>query len=419
VEIGRKIYYSRHEKGMSQQELARGICTVSYLSKIENNRAEPHQDIIDKLFAKLGIANNEKTIEELETINNRLKNWYEIIRRRDIEKATKEEKEITLIVNSLKEPSILINYHIFSAKYLMLLNKFDEAENIIKQVELQKKLFTNEQNYYFHLVDGIYKYSKNRFIDSLQSFTIAEKIVKEIKVDETELFYLLALNHSRLYHVTLAIHYGSIALANYDKVMDNIKSIETRIILSINYIRIKDYDSAYLNLTRSLKVAEGLNDEYLIGNVKHNMGYLFSKKEQHKEAIKYYLESLNNKEEASETYLTTLFYLAQEYFKIKDLENAKYVINNGLKLATEINTIIYLNKFKVLYYQNLATDELSDEYQEHLEETVIPYFTKQENWVEVSQYAEALANYYSEDGKHKQASFFYKLAYESIKKTIM
>jgi len=45
MELGDKIKYYRKQKGITQKDLAKGICAKSYLGKIENNMARPHQEI--------------------------------------------------------------------------------------------------------------------------------------------------------------------------------------------------------------------------------------------------------------------------------------------------------------------------------------------------------------------------------------
>ena len=52
---GYLIRKTRMEKNLSQEGLAKGICASSYLSKIEKGTAEPESEIIDRLFAALGI----------------------------------------------------------------------------------------------------------------------------------------------------------------------------------------------------------------------------------------------------------------------------------------------------------------------------------------------------------------------------
>ncbi len=50
------IRQKRLQKDWSQEGLCRGICTTSYLSKIEKGKAEPSDEILNLLFRRLGIA---------------------------------------------------------------------------------------------------------------------------------------------------------------------------------------------------------------------------------------------------------------------------------------------------------------------------------------------------------------------------
>ena len=53
--LGGLISRERLEKNWSQEGLCKGICSVSYLSKIESGKAEASEEILSLLFAKLGI----------------------------------------------------------------------------------------------------------------------------------------------------------------------------------------------------------------------------------------------------------------------------------------------------------------------------------------------------------------------------
>lgn len=55
ITIGEIIRYYRKESGLSQEELAEGICDRKYLSHIENNKNIPTLDIINQLSNRLGI----------------------------------------------------------------------------------------------------------------------------------------------------------------------------------------------------------------------------------------------------------------------------------------------------------------------------------------------------------------------------
>ncbi len=55
ITIGEIIRYYRKDIGLSQEELAKGICDRKYLSHIENNKNIPTLDIINQLSNRLGV----------------------------------------------------------------------------------------------------------------------------------------------------------------------------------------------------------------------------------------------------------------------------------------------------------------------------------------------------------------------------
>lgn len=58
------IYRERVRRNWSQAGLCKGICTVSYLSKIESGRAEPSEEILRLLLARLNLESNREVERE-------------------------------------------------------------------------------------------------------------------------------------------------------------------------------------------------------------------------------------------------------------------------------------------------------------------------------------------------------------------
>ncbi len=58
------IYRTRIQKNWSQAGLCEGICTVSYLSKIETGKAEPSEEILQLLLDRLGLKIDKGTEQE-------------------------------------------------------------------------------------------------------------------------------------------------------------------------------------------------------------------------------------------------------------------------------------------------------------------------------------------------------------------
>lgn len=69
---GNIIKRERLKNNWSQAGLCKGICTVSYLSKIENGLAEPSAEVLRLLLARLGISFDEQLESEANTIAENL-----------------------------------------------------------------------------------------------------------------------------------------------------------------------------------------------------------------------------------------------------------------------------------------------------------------------------------------------------------
>lgn len=65
---GMLIYQERIRRNWSQQGLCKGICTVSYLSKIENGKTIPSQDILELLLARLELHTDAALEAEAESL---------------------------------------------------------------------------------------------------------------------------------------------------------------------------------------------------------------------------------------------------------------------------------------------------------------------------------------------------------------
>ncbi|MBQ8087635.1 MAG: helix-turn-helix domain-containing protein [Clostridia bacterium] len=58
------IYRTRMQRNWSQAGLCKGICTVSYLSKIEAGKAEPSEEIMRLLMERLGLKSDPEIVKE-------------------------------------------------------------------------------------------------------------------------------------------------------------------------------------------------------------------------------------------------------------------------------------------------------------------------------------------------------------------
>jgi len=65
------IHRERLRRNWSQECLCKGICTVSYLSRIETGKADPSEEILQMLFDRLGLETNEQTEKESQALTEK------------------------------------------------------------------------------------------------------------------------------------------------------------------------------------------------------------------------------------------------------------------------------------------------------------------------------------------------------------
>ena len=67
---GYLIYRTRIQRNWSQAGLCKGICAVSYLSKIETGKAEPSEEILQLLMERLDLKCDKRTEQEAAELAN-------------------------------------------------------------------------------------------------------------------------------------------------------------------------------------------------------------------------------------------------------------------------------------------------------------------------------------------------------------
>ena len=111
------IRKKRLEKSWSQEGLCKGICAVSYLSKIEQGKAEAFDDILFSLFERLGInwICDDETIRKGKSF---IEEWYDSAFSADFEK-------LEVLLNKYKNELSFLENSIFAID-IMLLKNFSE-----------------------------------------------------------------------------------------------------------------------------------------------------------------------------------------------------------------------------------------------------------------------------------------------------
>lgn len=412
--IGTRIRYYRKRAGLTLEQLADGICSVSYLSKFEHGEGAS-DEIVQLLCKRLGISFEDvDNKEELSHINRLLDEWYEEIKDRDMEKAQDTRKTISGLLKKNEDPYTVIKYDLLFFRLNIVSNQLEKAEQQEQFLKKMKDIMDNELKYYFYHFMGIYYYNKQDYLESIKNYTLAEELIDNTKhndSEEAELYYQISLTHAFFYQINLCISYANKALVIFDKDYNLKRISDCHTLLGVSNRRTSNFPQAKYHYEQSLKFAKLYKDDERIGIIYHNLGCLEAESGDFKKGINYLKLSLELK---SNSINRSLACLAIGYFLLKtdDRQNTLHYINHGIKIAQENDVediLLELNALK------LKTENNSD-YSKYVKNEVLPYFKKHLRWNLVTEYAEGLANYYFDIGQYKKASQFYRLANEARKK---
>lgn len=272
---GSLIKYHRERLNMAQKELCDGICVVSHLSKIENNKVEASLAITEELFQRLGIEyhQNEDFIK-----NNKMKiknffynlNYYREIK--DIFSEMEEMKDILI------HSPLIIDYLLVEA-YAHV-----NIRNNMNRLTALEIYMDSEQLGWFYLLKGIY------------SENIDESSKKE--------FISRAISLLRNSYSNVSLMYFELSNGNFDKVIElstevtNIALNEGNVmaLAHINFCMGNCYSIQNLpdlmlpHYERAKNILMDIKEEELIATLNYNMGATYLESGRFEESL-YYLET--------------------------------------------------------------------------------------------------------------------------------
>jgi HTH-type transcriptional regulator, quorum sensing regulator NprR len=416
MHLGEKIRYFRKVKNLSQQELAAGICSIPYLSKIENGVTKPSDEIKQHLADRLEIK--LESINENEIIQKYVDLFYSLYQR-DYESAEQKFNALKGSPSQSVDEDIL--HKIFKSIYIMMTTQETQGVQVLlDEVSYIDKVIKGEKAFYYLLAKGQLSYFSNDFEDALNYFLLAEKHSEDNRFQEWEmgyLLYMIGLSANQLYKNIVALEYTKQALEIFEKNYFFKRSADCRIILAIIHLRIKNFDESTKHLLLAETIANTFDDRVLQGIIYHNLGSVATHKEENEKAIELFSRSLEVKEkEPLSAKIMTIYALVKEYQKTNSPEKGLKLIDKWLE---QIHNDPLNRGFELhlLYHKQLFT------YGDHHETTnhfmlkeLIPYFEERKEWIYLSEYYPIIGKYFEKNQKYKQASQYYSSAYNALKK---
>ena len=236
--IGDLIKYERKAKGLSQEELSAGICSVSNLSRIESNEQAPTRQKLQAILERLGITGDYllpfANIGEVKALEIEREINHYILKERDLDKAKKMLEEILIFKNEGEIYDIYITFlEIFIAERegsdLMKINQTYEIliQKLIPDFSSEKIAEKPRSKKEFTILNG---YALNLLLIGAteQSGSISKSVMECIEkwVDDKEAL-------SGVY--TDAVYYFSSALLIQKKFSECLEATEQALVKLVNF----------------------------------------------------------------------------------------------------------------------------------------------------------------------------------------
>jgi HTH-type transcriptional regulator, quorum sensing regulator NprR len=413
--IGERIYFYRKKRNLTQEQLSHGICSIPYLSKVENNKIEANEEILDLLCGRLEISREEDL--DSKSILEELRSCYQALAEREIAAAQKKIIEIEKI-DLENNPELLTFYYIIKLRYALAVFKQEEAKSYYKNLEGMNIFAKNEIEYFLIRTKGLYEYLFGDLKKAIVLWIRADELNDKLYLIDKELDYHLALVYSKLGNYTLSIIRGEKALAAYNESANFEKVIDCYILLGINFNRVNEFYKAENYLLKALKVSKIHRDTSLTASILHNLGCVYSSQNNPQKALDYFKRSLLIKEEEKEANtikLNTIYLLAKESINSNDYQSAEKWFREGRNILNTKRHDTHYYLFGLLGFQLKTNDKEKDDCIKMLIEA-IEYFESKGDFNNCSEISLTLAKYYKEQYQYKLSVKYYEkvLEYKNI-----
>ncbi|WP_047983128.1 helix-turn-helix domain-containing protein [Ornithinibacillus californiensis] len=418
MEIGSFIKLQRVKKGMTQEELAAGIVSMSYLSKIENLRTEASPEVVSMLCTRLGIElDSDKDI----TIKEKCERWFNMLFEvNDKEQIVEKFQELNELMTIVRSDSLML-FEIHKIRYFLVLGQYDNALEQINSLNEVSSSFDNNHLYYWYKFKGNYSFLNNEYNQAMKLFKLAEDKINQTHIPDSEvadLQYTIAVTHSKLINTLEVIEYSNKAIDIFQKEYNFIRCAQCHILLGISYRRIKMYEKAIKHYNLAKHLGELNKNNTVIQLTNQNLGYLYSAIGDSKEAIKHYLAAIDDESVGLNERLIAITNLIKEYYKAYNLEKALEVTEKAKELLNLAkNNVFYELYYYIVHSYIYAINEQYEQFTTLVIEDLIPYLKKHKDHGNLILFSNMLAKHFESVGKYKDSVKYYKLAnltYEEI-----
>jgi len=395
------IKFYREKKELTQEELGKGICSVTHISKIERGNTQYSPEITHLLSKKLGI-DLEKEMQSLQKYERLLDQWLDSM-------VLQQQSEIERLKNEVEENSLFLiqsvknKYFLLQSRYYLLQGNITQAEILLDKMKKHRKELNAYEIHLLHHLLGITEVLKGDFKKALEYLLE----INEKEYLNHEFFYQIAIAYHNLHFKVKAYYYSELALDYFRKTNNFKKVIDAETIKLINEGRneLWNFEDLVDRYNRLIAQCDILNETSKKAALLSNLAYEHSYAGDNENAKKYYEETLSllGKNKNSPTYLNNLIGYVFCCLHIKgdqDKQQLKQLIEIGSQIAKDIHDQSSYQFFKML---RLLFENKKKQYYQFIEEKIIPMLEEKGKHQQLQTYEKTMYQHYLDEGNQEKA----------------
>ncbi len=392
TDIGSFIKKKRKELNVTQDEISTGICSISYLSKIENNQIVPNDFYVREIMDKLNVDRDiyTKSLKDKEYIEKTIKAFFYM-----------DDDALSNIYDEIEgvEHNLIIN--LCKLGYNVYFSKDDENQYVMMLENLVTNMSTYEMKVYLYFA-CIYFIQNERYKTALELIVLNSKISSNNNMLDAMFYEISFYVKQRLLIKNCSTEDYYNAMAIYQK-YHNVKRV---IYLALN----KAANLVNENPRKTLKILSTIKSSELTESTK---GLLYITKAEAmfklnknneatlalkhiKEHSKYYLRKM--------TLLLRICLEEEDYDMIKSI---KEIVARYKPKKSEMRSKVY--------YHFLIQESGNDK-KEYLRDIAIPFSIKIEDFDYLSKYIDNVMSICVDSSRYKEAMQYYKKHQKELNK---
>lgn len=386
------IKYNRLENGISQDALAYGICSTSYLSYFENGKKMLRPEIIESLLKKLGIS-EINSINHAGLIRQKFSNMVLQIESLNYSGA----KSIYEEINATKDLVSKSPYNIESKIYQLIYDTFISGKNyseLKKDIDILDEIYPslNEELRYLYLfVSGVVNYKYHDTDEGIRRLSGSYRL-KETPWINYFMGFACCFNGDPL----KGIYYLEKALKSYEESGRYQNAVWCNNYLGICHSFLKIYDKAEKHFKAALTGAEHFFMDDIFWHLYVNLSNLYFYTGDYQESIRWVEMALKTNGDPVPPACNYI----EACFKLNEVGKCNDIFKNYLTDKYKDSKYYYYLYF--LYLVIYHNDE--DIFYEKTTEVILPYYVEKHNLQLCKEIKIKLIDYLEKKRKYKEAN---------------